>query len=63
MTLSDFICSTYNDLLNSGWRMHEIDHMDFLGFLHIRAWSANHKKSTAKPRRAYIDEVWKSMKP
>ena len=63
MTLSDFIFSAYSELLNSGWRMREIDGMDFIGFLRIRAWEAKQKKEKKKPRRKYIDEVWKSLKP
>ena len=33
LTLQDFIYSTYNSLLDAGWRMREIDEMDMLGFL------------------------------
>jgi len=29
----------YNSLLEDGWRMREIDQMDMLGFLRIRAWN------------------------
>lgn len=38
--------------------MREIDEMDILGFLHIRAWNANKEKKNKEPRRCYIDEVW-----
>lgn len=31
---------TYNSLLEGGWRMSEIDSMDMLGFLGVRAWNA-----------------------
>ena len=43
--------------------MAEIDQMDMLGFLRIRAWNANreHKKKELQPR--YIDEVWPGLKP
>ena len=40
--------------------MDEIDRMDMLGFLKVRAWQARRKKSA--PKR-YIDEVWTKMKP
>ena len=63
MTLPDFIYSTYNSLLEGGWRMQEIDGMDMLGFLRLRAWSARkeQKKKEAKPR--YIDQVWPMLTP
>ena len=54
---------TYNSLLENGWRMHEIDSMDMLGFLSVRAWSAKHEKKKKEPRRAYIDEVWTKVIP
>ena len=40
--------------------MHEIDEMDMLGFLKIRAWDAwrEYDKVHAAPRKIYIDEVW-----
>jgi hypothetical protein len=43
--------------------MKEIDEMDMLGFLHVRAWSANREKAKKEPRRAFIDEVWSDVKP
>ena len=55
--------STYNSLLESGWRMQEIDGMDMPGFLRIRAWNAKREKKKKEPRRAYIDEVWANLKP
>lgn len=39
--------------------MGEIDGMDIMGFLKIRAWEARREKKKNQPRRAYIDEVWK----
>lgn len=62
-SLPDFIYSTYNSLLEGGWRMSEIDGMDMLGFLRVRAWSARKEKEKKQPRRAYIDQVWQSLKP
>lgn len=63
MNLYDFILSTYNSLLEGGWRMKEIDEMDILGFLKIRAWNAHKEKKKKEPRRKFIDEVWPNMKP
>ena len=36
--------------------MDEIDRMDMLGFLKVRAWQARRKNSA--PKRTFIDEVW-----
>ena len=63
MTLPDFIMSTYNSLLEDGWRMKEIDEMDMPGFLRVRAWKANHERDKNEPRAAYIDQVWPDLKP
>ena len=63
MTLPDFIMSTYNSLLEDGWRMKEIDEMDMLGFLRVRAWKANKEKEKKEPKTGYIDEVWPGLKP
>ena len=43
--------------------MCEIDSMDMLGFLKIRAYNARkqHKKKESKP--GYIDAVWPGLKP
>ena len=63
MTLPDFIYSTYNSLLESGWRMQEIDSMDMLGFLKIRAWNARREKTKKEPRHTTIDQVWPGLSP
>jgi len=63
LTLPDFIYSTYNSLLEGGWRMDEIDRMDLPGFLRIRAWNARQEQKKKEPRRRYIDEVWPGVKP
>ena len=63
LTLPEFIYSTYNNLLEGGWRMREIDEMDLLGFLRVRAWNAKKKQERQKPRRATIDTVWPGLKP
>ena len=54
--------STYNSLLESGWRMQEIDEMDMLSFLRVRAWNAMQEQKKKEPKHAYIDEVWPDLK-
>ena len=43
--------------------MKEIDEMDMLGFLRVRAWSARKEKKKKEPQRRFIDEVWGNLKP
>ena len=43
--------------------MREIDEMDMLGFLKLRAWKASREKKKKEPKRRYIDEVWGNMRP
>lgn len=43
--------------------MQEIDQMDMLGFLQVRAWNSNRAMEKAAPKERYIDEVWPSLKP
>ena len=43
--------------------MDEIDCMDMPGFFRIRAWKASREAKQKGPRRRYIDEVWKNMRP
>ena len=43
--------------LAAAWRMKEIDEMDMLGFLRLRAWDATREQEKKKPRHAFIDEV------
>ena len=47
----------------NGWRMKEIDEMDMLGFLRLRAWDATREQEKKKPRQRFIDEVWPGVKP
>ena len=49
--------------MKNGWRMKEIDEMDMLGFLRLRAWDATREQEKKKPRKRFIDEVWPGMKP
>jgi hypothetical protein len=42
--------------------MKEIDEMDMLGFLQMRAWDARRAEHTKRPKSAYIDEVWPQQK-
>ena len=41
--------------------MQEIDQMDMLGFLRLRAWDAKKEQKSLEPKPAFIDEVWPSM--
>lgn len=43
--------------------MREIDEMDMLGFLRVRAWNAQREKDKKTPRPKFIDEVWTNVKP
>ena len=43
--------------------MKEIDEMDMLGFLRLRAWDAIREQEKKKPRQRFIDEVWPGVKP
>jgi len=56
--LPEYIYETYNILLKAGWRMHEIDQMDMLGFLKVRAWDASREVEKSQPQVKYIDQVW-----
>jgi len=42
--------------------MVEIDGMDMLGYLRIRAWHAGCESKKQQPRKKYIDEVWPNLK-
>ena len=43
--------------------MREIDEMDLLGFLRIRAWNAKKKQEKIKHKKATIDTVWPGLRP
>ena len=49
--------------MKNGWRMKEIDEMDMLGFLRLRAWDAKREAEKKKPQHRFIDEVWPGVKP
>ena len=63
LTLPEYVYATYNELMKNGWRMKEIDEMDMLGFLRLRAWDAQREHEKKKPRQRFIDEVWPGLKP
>ena len=63
LTLPEYVYATYNELMKNGWRMKEIDEMDMLGFLRLRAWDARREQEKKKPRQRFIDEVWPGVKP
>ena len=56
--MPEYIYATYNELMKNGWRMKEIDEMDMLGFLRLRAWDARREQEKKKPPQRFIDEVW-----
>ena len=43
--------------------MRDIDEMDILGYLMIRAWKAKREHEKKQPVHRYIDEVWGNMQP
>ena len=53
----------FREVMKNGWRMKEIDEMDMLGFLRLRAWDATREQEKKKPRQRFIDEVWPGVKP
>ena len=61
--MPEYIYETYNTLLKAGWRMQEIDGMDMLGFLRMRAWDAQREQKREQPKPGYIDQLWPSIKP
>ena len=48
--------------MEAGWRFDDIDRMDMLGFLRIRAWKLNREKSEKAPKKAFIDQVWPDLR-
>ena len=42
--------------------MAEIDQMDMLGFLQIRAWNVRQKAKKKEPQRTTIDKVWPGLR-
>jgi hypothetical protein len=42
--------------------MQEIDGMDILGFLQMRAWDARREHASQEPKAAFIDQVWSNVK-
>lgn len=42
--------------------MSEIDDMDMLGFLQVRAWDARKEAEKKAPKASYIDQVWPNIK-
>ena len=54
--------ATYNDLLDAGWKMKEIDETDILGFWKVRIWtlkSADKGEIKTPDGKIFIDDVWK----
>lgn len=42
--------------------MQEIDQMDMVGYLRVRAWKAGREHKKKEPKPAFIDEVWPNLK-
>ena len=63
MTLPEYVYATYNALLENGWRMKDIDEMDMVGYIRLRAWNAVSEKRKNEPRPNTIDNVWPGLKP
>ncbi len=50
-------------LLENGWKMQEINNMDMVGYLKLRAWKASRERTKKDPVRRFIDEAWPNMHP
>ena len=61
--MPEYVYATYNALLENGWRMKDIDEMDMVGYIRLRAWNANREKKKNKPRPNTIDNVWPGLRP
>lgn len=57
LTLEDYTFSLYDQLLKAGLRMRDIDEMDTLGFLRVRAWSAGAGWTGKPDGKVHIDDV------
>ena len=43
--------------------MRDIDEMDMMGYIRLRAWNASREKEKKAPRPNTIDNVWPGLKP
>ena len=43
--------------------MKDIDEMDMVGYIRLRAWNAVNEKRKNEPRPNTIDNVWPGLKP
>ncbi len=43
--------------------MKDIDEMDMVGYIRLRAWNANREKEKNVPRPSTIDNVWPGLRP
>ena len=43
--------------------MKDIDEMDMVGYIKLRAWNANREKDKNMPRPNTIDNVWPGLRP
>ena len=44
-------------------QMKDIDVMDMVGYIRLRAWNASREKKKNTPRPSTIDNVWPGLKP
>ena len=56
-TLRKLVVALLPELKRSKALRADIDEMDMLGFLRLRAWDATREQEKKKPRHAFIDEV------
>ena len=48
--------------MEAGWRFDDIDRMDMLGSLRVRAWKLHREKAEKAPKKAFIDQVWPDLR-
>lgn len=53
----DFMMSIYDNLLDSGWTLPEIDEMDIFNYFRLLAYRKKNKKKPGSSRKGFIDEV------
>lgn len=47
-------------MMKNGWKMKDIDEMDFIGFLKVRAWQLNWDR---RSKKTTIDKAWPGLRP
>lgn len=54
---NDFMLSIYNDLMENGWTLPQIDEMDIFYYFEILAYRKRTQRDKPKAPRGYIDQV------